>query len=83
MKPTTFALGILTLIALQVLVTTPATGYLGALINVPAGLLKKLIDPTVPLLGSSSAPIPRGLTGPNTGQSILPLVPSAQNSLGR
>jgi len=44
--------GILGLIVLDVLVSTQAAHYLGSLENVPAWIAARLIDPTVPLIGS-------------------------------
>ena len=48
------ATGILALIVLEVLVSTP-TGPVSSLLALPAAWAKKLIDPTVPLIGHGSA----------------------------
>lgn len=62
--------GILALIVLEVLVTTPAVGGVSSLFALPGAWAAKLIDPTVALLGS------KGLPGGAATGPTLTLVPS-------
>jgi hypothetical protein len=72
--------GALALIVLEVFVSTSAAGNTAGLLKLPADWAKKLIDPTVPLIGGSSTsstvptPAQMGLTGPVTQMPTGPTV---------
>jgi len=70
MKWKPLAAGILALIVLEVLVTTPAASGVSSLFALPGAWAAKLIDPTIPLLSSKS------LSGGNPGMGVLTLVPA-------
>jgi len=74
--------GILALIILEVLVSTP-TGPVSSLLALPASWAKKLIDPTIPLIGHSVATagatvaanaVPSAPSGPSTSPTQLLLL---------